>query len=136
MKKYYKVVRNKNLASYAVNCNFRLHYSLKKFVRGKYNSKLFVFSDLKTAKLLASDWASVYECYAKNVTKPAEIGYDLSSLKDTKKYWALYRKLKKHKKGVKSMYDKLTASKLDVWRKNWPLGTLWADSVKLIKKVQ
>jgi hypothetical protein len=102
--------------------DWSVQYKLNEFVRPKVkNSKLFVFCDLQTAKDFMSDYSyivarRIYKCEALNATKCLLIGDSVRTILEFWKYRGVVRKLK-------------TSTKTP------PEGTLQADAIKLLERV-
>lgn len=136
MKKYYKVVTF-DLQSCSV-VKLAVQYNLNTEIKPKNNSKLFVFDKLLRAKQFRANYGGhIYSCHVTNPTKPVNFmpNFMPNMYYHNSKFWSLYRKAKKQKRDASKVIYK-NASKLKLSYNRWPEGTIWVDSVTLLKNVQ
>ncbi len=91
--KAFKVVTAWNLTSARYG---GVQYQLGQFVDAPEGTRLFVFSNIEAARDFRGTNEVIYECEVKGNTKfvPCERSYDI------KKYWEIFCKLKKSRKGI------------------------------------
>jgi hypothetical protein len=134
MTKYYKVV-NSNLTSARVfRQEWRVWYQVGEFVRSPLKgSKLFCFNNLQAAQNFAYSSEDVYECEVIGaVDSKRTSGGFLSSTHGRRKVVELAWKLMGQKKKYKHLLDEYARSKR---HRTPPKGTIFADAIKLVRRV-
>ena len=132
-KKYYKVVSNQ-MSSARERGRLEVQYKVGEFVYPAVeHCKLFVFDNLKDAQEFAAYYESIYECEVINPTSSTRsmLGY-MHWCCDSmliEKVWKLIAHKKKYMYLINENHTMLNGTR------EVPKSTVFADAVKLVKKI-